>query len=45
MINPNLKHGPYVHPGFLSFGSVSNYTLISPGSSYHIFDASLRLVE
>ena len=47
MIKPNfnLKYGPYIHPGFLSFGSVSDYTLISPSFPYHIFDACLRLVE
>jgi len=28
--------------GILSFGSVRNYTLISPSSPYNIFDAYLR---
>ena len=40
-----IKHGPYSHPGFLSFGSVSkSYTLISPLPLF-CFDAHLRLVE
>jgi len=26
------KQGSYLHPGFLSFGGVRNYTLISPYS-------------
>ena len=33
---------PAKHPGFLSFGSVSLYTLISPSSPYFIFDLVLR---
>ncbi len=40
-----IKTKLQVHPGFLSFGSVNNYTLISPCSSYHTFDACLRFVE
>ncbi len=34
--NLKLKNGPYIQPGFLSFGSVSDYTLISPYSPYKI---------
>ncbi len=41
----NIKQGSYLHPGFLSFGSVRNYTLISPSYSLHVFDACLRLVK
>ena len=30
------KHGPYFYPGFLSFGGVDFYTLISPYSPYFV---------
>jgi len=46
-LNFKTKQGSYLHPGFLSFGSVRNYTLISPSytSPVVFFDAYLRLVK
>jgi len=43
-LNLKTKHGSYLHPGFLSFGSVRDYTLISPSYTSPVFDACLRLV-
>ncbi|KKM22667.1 hypothetical protein LCGC14_1622940 [marine sediment metagenome] len=39
------KQGPYLHPGFLSFGCVRNYTLISPSFPSYVLTLVLRLVE
>ena len=36
---------PIRHPGFLSFGSVDSYTLISPSSPYVSLDLSLGLAD
>ncbi len=38
----NLTMTPTRHPGFLSFGSVRNYTLISPSSPCIKFDLGIR---
>ena len=36
---------PIRHPGFLSFGSVASYTLISPSSPYVFLDLALGLAD
>ena len=38
----NQTMTPTSHPGFLSFGSVENYTLISPSSPCKNFDLVIR---
>jgi len=38
----NLTMTPTSYPGFLSFGSVRNYTLISPSSPCIDFDLGIR---
>ena len=43
--NLNKIYDSCLHPGFLSFGSVNFYTLISPSSPYFVFnDLLLGLV-
>ena len=38
-------YGTHHHPGFLSFGSVVFYTLISPSSPYKCLTFSLGLAD
>jgi len=41
--NLNQNYVSYRHPGFLSFGSVQEYTQVSPPLTYFVFDLLLGL--